>query len=517
MSYQKEKKMRKNAVKNKKIDKVNIGIRNILIAKENAPVLLEHIRRLGKIVNCASTKLLPLMKDESIFYTYNDREYTRFLRIANIGEDSRASKTQEFFRKEASITECMQENNYTLSRIERMAYGMAARFYTGMSRRNSHSKNTTYESSNAPTTNNFKSIHYLDGMASYAINGNELHFEKSRNNGLVKCTNAKIKITTHVGRLTFEFCVREKQIELFKEFIKRKRKGNTAPVEGNLIANLKFKNDGSVNARKTTFHFVVNHQINFIKAYEPECFLGIDFNQRKDVFVVFSDDNIPNINVRHQLDLNNIIKQRADIEREIAASLVKHEIEPRERTGYRKFAKRKNEKQFRHAKKSEDRRVLRLQWKKLGKQIEKELIKANYVNEILNHVQEYRAVLCIDNLGLGKSVGFGHSQLKELLIKECNRKRIPYVLVDTRFTSQICHHCLVETKKTHRLGRHKQFDKVSCNRCKQNYDADRNAAKIIAFRGEEIYDDKKITMPNGWKEKQPEYKNFNELDNDINF
>lgn len=499
----------------------NLGIRIILKTEDKAPVLLEHIRRLNKIVNCASRQLLEPMQDATIIDEFKRKDdsvqrQTNFLKLKYCSENSKASNAQKMFSQSYPIRDCMNRYGYELSRIERMAYGMAAKFYVGMSQRNGSNGAEIYESKNAPTTGNFKSIHYIDGMANFRFDKNvPVEFEKTRSNKLTLVKYCVVNIKTHLGNMEFEFVVRDSQTQNLLNFFKRKRVLNSAPIEGNFVANLKFNSNGTIDKERTTFHFVVNNTEPYIWSYEAETTLGIDFNKRKDVFVVFSDDEIANINVKHQVELNKLISERTEIEKQIADSLKSVEIVPVERTGYRKFKTRKNEKQFRHKLKSKERRKLRLRWLQLGKLIEQDIIKCQYVEQIISEAQKRKAVLAIDDVKFAQNTGFGHSQLKALLVKRCNELNIPHVLVTTKFTSQICHECYKKGVIA-RLGRNDSFNLVSCSHCQSNYDADRNAAKIIAEFGSEIWNERKYSRPN-WKDAQPKFKDYSNLDDDVLF
>ena len=488
--------------------KVYNGLRIILnVPYKQKTVLLEHMHRLGLLINKTSLNMYDLMSNETLVkHTFKgvDEELSLYnLLKRRTSPSNRGSVAQKHMNTLAPIHLYAEQLGYKSSRIERMAYGMATKFYVGMDKRNGDYKNEFYEASSAPVTKNNRAIHYIDGMARFSNfrHGNTIDFGQKQRNKLVKVNDVSVKIKTHVGEIEFEFFVQNRQKELLQEFLTAKTSGSspTNPaIEGNLVANLKYKKDGTIDEYRTTFHFVVLATTEQTYAYVPETTLGFDLNQRKDVFVVFSDDDLPNINVRNQTSFNKLIDERKEVVRKIENSKLN-----KTSADYVSINSRQ-------------RRKLRIKWHKLDTKIHDELTKQGYAQLVIEYAKHRKALLAIDDVTFGNHTGWGHSQLKLQIINECIKQGIPYVLVNTAFTSQICYHCLETENKICRTGRSSDAERVSCNNCHQVFDADKTAAKVIAHIGLQEWSGKKFKRPDWNNARKLRFVQY-ELDNDYNF
>ena len=70
-----------------------------------------------------------------------------------------------------------------------------------------------------------------------------------------------------------------------------------------------------------------------------------------------------------------------------------------------------------------------------------------------------------------------------MLVKLCKQKKVPFVIVPSAHTSSDCSYCFERSGKYNQVARSKDFEKVSCEVCGQNYNADVNAARNIAQDG----------------------------------
>lgn len=463
-----------------------VGIRVVLnLDYQQKHVMLEHIRRQNLLINKASRNMYEMMSQETavslaqVSKTGKVVEETGvniFDTLKRSSESMKASKAQRYFNILNPIHEYAVELGYNSSRIERMCYGMAAKFYTGMDRRNGDYKVNYYDSPNFPTMNNFAATHVIDGMAKFVTNDTFATFDVRRKR-LSRCNNITASVKTHVGNVEVPFCIRTAQLEHFQKYLDSKPQKT---IEGNLIVEKKYNQDGSVNAYLSSYHFMVMVEVEELYQYDPECVLSMDFNQRKDVFCVFNLDDIPTLNVVNQRNFNGLLTARQLIQKEINDSL-------------------KKEGRWQ----SKDRRYLRLYWKHLGHLITQNIRDNHYAESIVRNAEERHALLAIDDIRLSDKAGFGHYQMKEELVKLCVSRKVPYILVPTPHTSTDCNNCFQETGKYIQTGRSKDKELISCASCNAIYDADKNAAKNIADDAIDIWNSANS------RRKRPTSKNRN--------
>lgn len=195
--------------------------------------------------------------------------------------------------------------------------------------------------------------------------------------------------------------------------------------------------------------FIVRAKVPFYWSYQPTTFLGIDINKRKDVFLVDSDSNIE----PHSPELVEIISEIKKLNKEIKSKEIK----------------------------TKQRKRRRLRWKKLHKKMDK-LIQS-YVFKLIKKTIKNNSCLCIDNITTGTTNGsYGQDKLIPSLIKECENRRIPHVVVPPGYSSRLCSCGTLLPIK----ARSKDKKDITCENCGTK-DADINGAKNIAFFGSYIW------------------------------
>lgn len=132
---------------------------------------------------------------------------------------------------------------------------------------------------------------------------------------------------------------------------------------------------------------------------------------------------------------------------------------------------------------SKQRRKIRRAWFNTHRHIKRQICKI--IKPILDNAIANKLLLCIDpsNTG-GKNGNYGQMQFISMLIKECEDKGIPFVIVPTPFTTQRCCECGIQNmdiQKTRRKVPHMQCI------CGNDIDVDINSAKNIAYFGQMIW------------------------------
>jgi hypothetical protein len=469
---------------------VNKGIRIVLnVPYDEKPELLEHISRVNELIRYASKELYPFVANVT---EVEDKKHGKM----SILELIRKLKTtlpytlQTHSRNLFNLKAKMKELGYSGSGFERMICGMVGKYYKGMDKRNGDFKVPVYQSRCAPSCKKYKSVHYWDGMGVFKFTyGDVLEFQEIRHK-LSKCVSHQVELKTYAGVKSLHFSVRTNQTHLVQEYLNKRSKTKKNPyIYGNLVPNLKFNQDGTINPYKTTFHFVINHSYEEDFAYVPTQALGFDLNQRKDVFAVFSDNRIGDINLTNQNKLNDLIEERKKINAKIDNRRLSN-LNSRQRQGFRN------------------------RWKKLDNLICKEIKELGIIDRIINFARTNQYLVAIDALAFGDKSGFGQSQFIHLLKEALEKEKIPFVVVKTKFTSQICNECLNQNIEA-RTGRNDKQDSISCTRCRKNYHADKNAAKNIAFFGWRLWSTGEDKRPN-WPDRKVKYQDFS-FDKDVLF
>jgi transposase len=112
-----------------------------------------------------------------------------------------------------------------------------------------------------------------------------------------------------------------------------------------------------------------------------------------------------------------------------------------------------------------NRAKLRQAFRINGNNVVKELRHSlrNIADEIVAKAISKESLLAID--GVTQSQGsFGHAELKEMLVKLCKQKKVPFVIVPSAHTSSDCSYCFERSGKYNQVARSKDFEKVSCER-----------------------------------------------------
>jgi len=131
---------------------------------------------------------------------------------------------------------------------------------------------------------------------------------------------------------------------------------------------------------------------------------------------------------------------------------------------------------------SKQRRPLRLEWKRLHKQLKNECRKVAL--RLVEKAEESKSLMCIDSVKTGQTMGtFGQDHIIPELQKECENRGIPFYVVPCRNTSRRCPEC----GHIHADNR-KDTKTFKCVSCGHEADAQLNAAINIAHIGQMLYD-----------------------------
>jgi transposase len=237
--------------------------------------------------------------------------------------------------------------------------------------------------------------------------------------------------------------------ENYKKYIKEKSGGN-----------LKFIED------KT--YYMIKVDIPVTWKYKPIDWLSYDCNKTKEVFLQFSKPitlfgetsdvfkkNHPELKralslEKQLLELNSIEKKKSKIRNKIK---LKHKYHER---AYRKFVK-----------------------------------------ELVDYVESNKMCLLMDLLGTGQKNGtFGQDKIKELILKECENRGVPHVLVPTPYTTKLCSKCDHMHDKI--LLSQREF---ICEGCGEELIRDKNSADNIEKRGKLMWEIGTAEVENIFKSK----------------
>jgi len=216
-----------------------------------------------------------------------------------------------------------------------------------------------------------------------------------------------------------------------------------------------FKGGNLIRYNSGRWEYVMVLLIDFEWAYLPQASLGIDLNRHKDNSIVFSQS----INEKIKLSLSpacqNAIQGLNELNKEW---------------------KEKYDRKFPSERLTQARRSA-IRFKIQRKHAHFLKIIRPIVDSWFPFIKENRFLLCIDNLTAGANMGsFGHDKIIKYLQKRCYEERIPFVLVPTAYTSQMCLGCDAQLdRETH--------DKTQCPNCHSAFDAHISGAKNIARFG----------------------------------
>ena len=316
---------------------------------------------------------------------------------------------------------------------ERLAAAIAGRFYHGYGQRNGSKKDVwAYALPKLPAiTRQNKAVHVKDSVLRKFVDGNTITVNPEVINGQQYLSNVRFELQGLFGKIyKLKGKILSKHIHLL-EFLDLKE---------NVDCNIFLTKHGNI-----TIMIRIDEEYELM--YQPTQTLGVDFNKRKNVFVTMNDGTF--------IPLTSEIAEKIQCVKESDESI--HEV-----------------------KSSKLRQTFRMQWKQCRKELRHSL--RNIANEIITKAIVTESLLAID--GVTQSQGsFGHAELKEMLVKLCKQKKVPFVIVPSAHTSSDCSYCFERSGKYNQVARSKDFEKVSCEVCGENYNADVNAARNIAQDG----------------------------------
>jgi putative transposase len=191
----------------------------------------------------------------------------------------------------------------------------------------------------------------------------------------------------------------------------------------------------------------------FTHAYEPEAFLGFDINQFHENFVYCSDGEVFNL----PWTVKDLLMQSKETWDTINDKSIKSSV----------------------------RSYHRRRWLNLRKQI------VNYLMDLSNVIADKavknNSIVCIDDVHVTGSYGFGNDLLIKSLCATFEQRGIPHILVHPSNTSRKCYECgyTSDTNRPNRLD--KAQDYFLCLKCgHSNAIADHHAAINVLLKGKEM-------------------------------
>lgn len=212
---------------------------------------------------------------------------------------------------------------------------------------------------------------------------------------------------------------------------------------------------GQLKFLKNKTFFTCRVEVPVVWKYEPVDFIGFDFNKTKETFMTFSN-NI------------NLFGEITDIIPKTHLLLTQARKLDEELKELNKIKQKKHK--------------IRIKIKKTHARHEKLFI--SIVDKVIDHCEKNKVCICIDNLTCGARTGsFGQDKVKKLLIKNCENKGIPFVIVPTPYTTRLCNKCehLHDTIPP-------DIREFNCNSCRVNLLRDPNSAINIEKRGKQIWE-----------------------------
>jgi len=329
---------------------------------------------------------------------------------------------------------------------ERLAAAIAARFYHGYGQRNGTKKDVwTYALPKLPAiTRQNKAVHVKDSVLRKFVDGDKIIVSPEVKNGQQYLENVRFELQGLFGKIyELKGKILSKHVHLL-QFLDLKE---------NVDCNIFLTRNGNIT-------IIVKIEEEYTLTYEPTQTLGIDFNKRPDVFVSMSDGVF--IPLTHEINEN--IKCVKEADENIHA-----------------------------VKSAKSRQAFRNQWKQCRKNLRHSL--TNIANEIITKAIVTKSLLAIDGVTQASNGSFGHAELKEMLVKICKQKKVPFVIVPSAHTSSDCSYCFEREGAYNQVARSKDFEKVSCEVCGCNYNADTNAARNISHDGEYIFNNTNTDFP----------------------
>jgi transposase len=226
----------------------------------------------------------------------------------------------------------------------------------------------------------------------------------------------------------------------------------SAQEENKILNFVNFENGGNLQIIKNKVIFHVMARFTNKWLYSPEDFLGFDINKSGNSFLTFSRE------ISYLGVLTKVI-MKSELDSEIQS--LEEQLRQLNKIGFK----------------------TRGQVKSIHKRLEK--LYFPLVREIADYCKKNKLCICIDNLKSGKKNGsFGQDKIILLLVRLCEKERIPFVLVPTPYTTQLCSICNYVAGKIP-LGV-REFD---CHKCNAHIYRDENAAKNIENIGKSIWFD----------------------------
>jgi len=212
---------------------------------------------------------------------------------------------------------------------------------------------------------------------------------------------------------------------------------------------------GNFNLKQKCFIVAVN--IPFDQRYgEPEMFLGFDLNKTAADWVV--------LNNGAKIQCAEEVVNKCNEIREVNKLLGQKDLPIVEREH-----------------RSQHRRTLRIQWKKLHKELKKMI--RPVAKHIVKEAIKAKAVLAIDSVKTGQRLGtFGQDYLIPACQEICEDKGVPFYVVPCANTSRRCSECGF-THKDNRID----TDTFRCKKCGYEPNAQENAAHNVAYVAERLY------------------------------
>lgn len=195
--------------------------------------------------------------------------------------------------------------------------------------------------------------------------------------------------------------------------------------------------------------------------YEPTSFLGIDLNQRGEIFLACSEQLLDGRDVLPHNDevvdiVSNLRKINKDIDNHDKQTLLT----------------------------TQDRKLMRDKWKKLHQQLKEAL--NPYVELLVETTKTNRSVLCIDDAKTGSKSGSYGQEISDILRQRCENEGVPFMMVPCAYTSKYCAEC--HTIYINKKCRTKDWETFICPECGET-NADIKAAQNIALFGQKIWEE----------------------------
>lgn len=212
---------------------------------------------------------------------------------------------------------------------------------------------------------------------------------------------------------------------------------------------------GNLYRRNNQWIFMARSNVEFEWLYTPESSIGFDLNLAKRDFVVFSETVL------------------------IGGKNRKKYPQPEAAIKLQKKIKNLNEEIKADGMTTTQRRAVRRKWKRMHQRLLN--FYWPFCREFVDYAKENKMLLSIDDISCGSKTGtFGQDKIVKTLVQICENEHVPFVLVPTPYTSQIC--CVCDQKGL------REDDKFTCEICNEVRNSHVNAAITIAKRGWDIWE-----------------------------